>query len=381
VTTSRSCMKILCVIDHFGSGGAQRQLVNLAIGLQARGHHVEIFVYYPHRAFFRPIVAQAGIPVHEVHKGRGFSVKVLWRLVRLLRHESYDGVISFLHSPNIYAELARSLSPGTKLIVSERSSHHGDRNRLSALIGRILHGLADVVVANSHSHARWLRRYPWLKRRTTTVYNGYPIEEFAAPHTEFKPPIRLLVIGRIGPEKNGLQLIEGLRLCRPINGYIPMVSWAGAQDDRLMGRAYRRELDACLDLQPDIKSRWTWLGERSDIPNLLQQHHALIHPALYEGLPNVVCEAMLAGRPILISDVCDHALLIEERTRGFLFDPNDAQSIANAIERLCELSEGEWLQLSTNVRQYALRNLSIERMVQAYESLLMNGKVHPGAEA
>ena len=46
-------MKILCVIDSLGSGGAQRQIVNLACGLKKKGHDVDVFVYFPEFSFFR----------------------------------------------------------------------------------------------------------------------------------------------------------------------------------------------------------------------------------------------------------------------------------------------------------------------------------------
>jgi glycosyltransferase involved in cell wall biosynthesis len=363
-------MKILCVIDHFGSGGAQRQLVNLALGLKARGHRVEFFIYHPDHAFFRAPVDQAGIPVHEVRKGRGFSWRVLRRLAGLLREESYDGVISFLDSPNVYADLAGMLNPRTRLIVSERASHHNDRNRAAALFRRLLHRRADVVVANSYSHAAWLARHPWLRGRTTTIYNGYPLRPPSRVAVDETSPLRLLVIGRVGPEKNALRLMEALRVLHERRGEVPHIAWAGNQDGRPAGLAYRRELERRLDLHPEVKEHWTWLGERSDIPELLGAHHALIHPSLHEGLPNVVCEALLAGRPVLASRVCDHPRLVEEGSRGFLFDPKDANSIADAIERMYEVSPEQWAALSANARRYAEENLGIDRLVSAYESLL-----------
>jgi glycosyltransferase involved in cell wall biosynthesis len=363
-------MKILCIIDHFGSGGAQRQLVNLACALKSRGHQVEFFIYYPDHDFSRPLIREAGIRVHEVRKGRGFSLKVLWHLVRLQRRECYDAVVSFLNRPNTYAELARVLNPRPALIVSERASHHSDESLVGALVHRVLHRIADAVVANSHAHAAWLRRYAWLRQRAVTIYNGYPIPVNGDPHRQALPPLSLLVIGRIGPEKNGVRLIEALSLFHRRHGYVPPVSWVGQQDGRRTGVAYRQQMEALLERHPEVDARWSWLGERSDISELLERHYALVHASLHEGLPNVVCEALMAGRPALISNVCDHPLLVEDGERGFLFEPHDPQSIAAAIERLVALSGEEWLQLSANARRYAEANLGIDRMVSDYETLL-----------
>jgi glycosyltransferase involved in cell wall biosynthesis len=363
-------MKILCVIDHFGSGGAQRQMVNLACGLKGRGHDVDILAYFPDHDFFRPLIREAGIRVHEVRKGRGFSLAVLWNLVRLLRREGYDGVVSFLNRPNAYAELARVLSSRHALIVSERASHHSDESRMGALVHRLLHRAADTVVANSHAHAEWLRRYSWLRKRAVTVYNGYPIPGCGEPVPVQPPPLSLLVIGRIGPEKNGVRFIEALALFHGRHGYVPPVSWVGKQDQRPSGLACRERMEALLERHPEVGAKWSWLGERANISELLKRHYALVHPALYEGLPNVVCEALVVGRPALVSNVCDHPLLVEDGVRGFLFEPEDPGSIAAAIERLAALSREEWHRFSLNARSYAEANLGIERMVSEYEALL-----------
>ena len=61
-------MKILCVIDSLGSGGAQRQMVNLARGFKSKGYDVEMLIYYPQLNFFRPEVEKAGGRIHEKKK-------------------------------------------------------------------------------------------------------------------------------------------------------------------------------------------------------------------------------------------------------------------------------------------------------------------------
>ena len=103
-------MKVLLVIDHFGPGGAQRQIVELACGMQRRGHEIEMFVYFPEHGFFRPLLDAHGITVHEYSKGRGFSFGVLAKLIALLRHRRFDVVVSYLSSANVYAELAVAIA-------------------------------------------------------------------------------------------------------------------------------------------------------------------------------------------------------------------------------------------------------------------------------
>jgi glycosyltransferase involved in cell wall biosynthesis len=370
--TAVSHMKVLLIIDHFGPGGAQRQIVELACGMKRRGHEVEMFVYYPQHDFFRPLLAEHRIVVHECEKGRGFSFGVLAKLIGLIRGRRFDVVVSYLSSANIYAELAVLFAGGATLVVSERTSHHDDKAPVSDYLRRVMHALSDMVVANSRTHSDWLKKKWWLKQKTTYIYNGLNLNKFC-PEKDVTEPVdglHLVGIGRIGPEKNILNLIAALDALRADSGESPQISWAGKRDDSAHGRRYCRQIDEALEAAPEIKRRWRWLGVEADVPGLLRRHHALIHPSFYEGLPNVVCEALATGIPVLVSDVCDHALLVADGERGFLFDPNSPKSIAAAITKFAGLNREERRRFSRNARQYAEANLSVEKMVSAYECLL-----------
>jgi glycosyltransferase involved in cell wall biosynthesis len=119
-----------------------------------------------------------------------------------------------------------------------------------------------------------------------------------------------------------------------------------------------------------VAAAWHWLGERSDVNALLASHHALVHASFYEGLPNVVCEALAAGRPVLVSAVCDHPRLVEPGVRGFLFDPNRPADLLAAIESLHALPAPGWLAMGEAARRYAEVELGTLTMVARYEALI-----------
>jgi glycosyltransferase involved in cell wall biosynthesis len=364
-------MKVLLIIDHFGSGGAQRQMVELACGLRRRDHAVEMFVYYPEHDFFRPRLELERIPVHECSKEARGSLGVMTGLARLLRRGRFDVAASFLNTANLYAELARLVAPHTRLVVSERSSFHDDRSAGSALLRRVLHLLADHVVANSETQTQWLKGRRWLRDNVSCIYNGVDLERFRPGERALGggTGVRLLGVGRIGPEKNLHNLILALARFGEKFGYVPEVAWGGQRDASSSGQRYCEQLDVLLASVPEVQRRWVWLGLRGDIPELLQQCDALIHPSLYEGMPNAICEALAAGRPVLASAVCDHPLLVADGKRGFLFDPHSPDSIVTAIANLVQLDNEARRALEHNAREYALAELGIERMVDRYQAL------------
>ena len=361
-------MKILCVIDSLGSGGAQRQMVNLVCGFKSKGHDVEILIYHPEIDFFRHEVEKAGVPIHEVSKKKGFSLRVVAKLLSLIKSNRFSVIISFLDAPNIYCELAKAISiSNVNLIVSERGCCISSPSR----INRLPHILANKVVANSFSHAKWLRSSMFLKNKIKVIYNGYFIKKHSGEtQSSANGNFRFLVIGRIDEGKNGLRLIQALIESHNNFGISPTVSWIGSQPTDTKSLKVRQQMDKLLLQNPSVK--WEWLGERSDIQCQLISCDALIHISLHEGLPNVVCEAFIAGRPVIASNVCEHPLLVEDGVRGLLCDPLSPESISNSINRFVNLASVERKLLGDNARQYAEEYLTAERMVTDYESLFLD---------
>ncbi len=374
-------LRILCVIDHFGAGGAQRQLSELASGLAVRGHHVEVFLYHPRHDFFLPPVLQAGVSVHTCDRSEVGVVGVARRLTALARRTAPDVILTYLDMPSLLVELVRPLIRGVTLVVSERASHMNDRSAFRGAIRRLPHNLADHVVSNSYAQADWLRARAWLKTEVSVIYNGVPVQEFdPTPRVPNEPSkLRLLGIGRIGPEKNLVNLVRGLDLAGRELGTVPRVDWVGSQDGRTSGLQYRSRLDRVLADHPAVSDRWRFLGRRADIAALLSGHDALVHPAFHEGLPNVVCEALAAGRPVLASDRCDHPHLLGEGRRGLLFDPESPSDIARSIVDMARWPDARWRDASRDARSFAEQNLGTDRMIDAYERLFLTLRDGDGA--
>ncbi len=365
-------MKILCVIDSLGSGGAQRQIVNLACGLKEKKHEVELFIYHSHLNFFRSVIDDAGIRVHAVHGISGFSFRVIRSLAKILRETSFDAIVSFLPSTNIYAVLGKLFS-GTNcfLILGERASRSSDLGFFYPFIQRSLYIFAKNVVANSYHQAEYLRKYFWIRSKISTIYNGYKVENNSIDYgPAFNNSCKFLIVGRIDSGKNGIRLVKALEFFHKRNGYLPQIHWAGRQEQDQKSIMIRTEMDHLITSNPALQAAWRWLGEHSDISDLLVDYDALIHVSLHEGLPNVICEAFIAGRPVIASAVCDHPLLIEEEVRGLLCDPFSSESICKALERFFLLSLEGRQKMGRNARRFAEERLTIERMVNQYEALI-----------
>jgi glycosyltransferase involved in cell wall biosynthesis len=92
--------------------------------------------------------------------------------------------------------------------------------------------------------------------------------------------------------------------------------------------------------------------------------------SFFEGLPNVVCEGMACGKPILLSNVCDAGNLVRDGKNGFLCDPNSRESMANALRRLAATSDQERRQMGLESRRMAEELFGENTVMDCYERIL-----------
>lgn len=242
-----------------------------------------------------------------------------------------------------------------------------------------LYRQADHITVNSyHFRAYYHRKYPWMRGRLSTIWNGIDLAGFTAkPVRRDGGPLRLLCVGNMTRSKNWLCVAKALALLRKQHGLEPQVSWVGrlsplnAADTRYFGLV-RQAIHDCR-----LTDQWTWLGQRRDVPELLESHQVLIHPSYLEGLPNVVCEALAAARPVLVSDTLDHPLLVQDGCSGYLFEWRSPHRLAEAIVKLFRLSDAELTSMGQAGRAFAEANLSLARCCDEYEDLFKSLQPNP----
>jgi glycosyltransferase involved in cell wall biosynthesis len=367
-------MKLLFVIDNFSTGGAQRQMVNLAIGLTARGHQVCIFCYSPGEKLAQPL-RDVGISIIWKEKRSRYSLDVISALYRIIVDEHFDAVLSFLTTPNFYSLIAGRLAMGRKLplIVSERFCDLQQGMSLIERLVRQAYRFADHVTVNSHHQmGNFLQKYPFVRGNISTIYNGYDLNTFVPPSTEpDNKPIRILCIASVSPYKNGLCMVDALNILHKKYHAMLSVTWIGQRVMAGERLTYLREMESKLE-DYSLGEYWHWLDQRTDIVQQLHQHDVLVHPSYGEGLPNVVCEALACGRPVILSNTLDHPRLVQDGQSGYLFDWRDPSALAEKIMFFNELSCEERSNLGKQGRQFAETHLSMDRYVDEYEGLFMH---------
>ena len=91
----------------------------------------------------------------------------------------------------------------------------------------------------------------------------------------------------------------------------------------------------------------------SDIRSIWADNHLLVMPSRAEGTPLALVEAMICGRPSVVTDVGGNTEWIDEPSTGFVAEAPSARSLDNALERAWE-ARGHWESIGQRAHQVAV---------------------------
>lgn len=358
-------MKIICFIGNLNSGGAERQLVGLALMLKQIGHDVRVLTTH-NENFYIYLLNNSKIP-HEILKYGQNKIKRIYSMYNYIKSFKPNFIITYLPGPSMLSCLIKFLGLKFKLIVSERNTTM--KLNLYERIKFFLYRFSDFIVCNSHSQKKFiLKHYSNLRSKTFVITNFVDIDNFY-PEKKNKAEsdkINLLIIGRITNQKNTLRFLEALRICLD-NDLKLSVKWFGNSSDKIYYLKCLKKIELLK-----LDSVFVFL---EPIPNIAEEYRkadVFCLPSLYEGTPNVICEAMASGIPILCSDVCDNPHIVDDGRNAFLFDPFSEKSIAKAIIKFYNLSILKKIEMGRHSRFLAEKNLSKEKFLNSYLLLLQN---------
>lgn len=358
--------KILLFIPSLSSGGAERQITILAKLLHFKKFDVRLITWSDDARFS---VYTSDIKTHGI--GHSSVPKLKNRWLRIIHMNNIiselhpDIVISFLPSSSLPLCMLKLLKGSFNLIVSERSItlHMGLRQRIMYW----LYKFADIIVCNSKTQSSFIvRNYPRYKLKTHTITNFVNVEEFfykKKSKSDFERT-NCIFVGRFTEAKNIPLFLEAIReLCN--RGYDLTVDFYGHSEEKDYAK-YCSQLLKDLDLENVVSFNM------SD-PNIVEKYHQanlFCLPSIREGYPNVLCEAMSCGLPVLASNISDNSLIMRDGYNGFIFDPNSLQSIVNAFIRFINLSASEKVNMSKRSRELALKKFSKEDFINKYQDII-----------
>lgn len=362
-------MKILCFIDLLGSGGAQRQLVNLAIEFKRRGIDISFLVYYPDK-FYESILATNNIEVHLIHETR--TIPRILKIRNYIRAGSFDAIISFLETPNFISELAGFPSRKWKLLIGERSSNPDILISPKLIFFRIMHQFSDAVVANSETNLAMVRKVnPFIKgKRCFTIYNMVDLDIWK-PWENYivrkNGKTNIIIAASHQYLKNSKNLIEAINSLSDVEKSALSVKWYG-------GKRTDNSYDESKEMIDHfhLKNVIEFLPPVENIDEKIREADCCALFSFYEGLPNTICEGMALGKPIIATQVSDVPKLVDEGLGGYLCGTPSGESIAQVIRKIISCSNEQLIAMGKHNREKAYSLFDKNKIIDSYLKILQN---------
>ena len=201
-------------------------------------------------------------------------------------------------------------------------------HRMLRPLRRLIYRRSTALVANSDG----LRELSLASdpHPVTVIHNGIDTDHFTPAPEAFSVagPFVFLFVGRFIEQKNLFYLLEQVsRLYRSTSlRFTLSIVGDGFQKKALQDRAKTLQIDGLIS--------WRGWLNRGRLRDVYRSSHCLVLPSLYEGMSNVVLEAMASSLPVIASDVIGNRDLVRHGETGFLFPLDKPEEGVSAMRRL-----------------------------------------------
>lgn len=368
-------IRLFFLIRSLGRGGAERQLVELAKGLDKTCFAITIATYYD--GVLRPeLESIPGIQVIPLHKRRrwdllAFFWRLWWALCRAKPH--------ILHGYNM--GMANELCllfgrlVGTRVVWGLRASnrdfsHYDWLFSLGFRLGAWLSRFADLIITNSHAGKQYHLTHGYCKERMVVIPNGIDAERF---HPDRKAGRRVRAEWGINDDECLIGLVGRFHPMKDHPNFLKAATCLTRQRDDVrfvcVGDGPESYKSVVIELaeQLGLAKRLIWAGERSDMPAVYNALDIATSASAYgEGFSNVVGEAMACGVPCVVTDVGDLAWIVGEA--GRVVPPGDPEALASGWAEISALPKPELEALSQMARDRIVTEFTCERLIERTEA-------------
>jgi glycosyltransferase involved in cell wall biosynthesis len=355
-------------------GGVQIHVRDLAAAMLAQGHPTTVIIggsgpfIDSLRARDIPTIPlrHIGVPIHPLRDLR--ALQEVHGVLRDLRpdlvaaHSSKAGILGrlacrSLRIPVILTAHGWSFSPGTPRLTA--ALYRQIERSVGPLTSKI------ITVSEVDRHIGLDARIV-AEDRLVAVHNGIAD---VAPTLRAEPgrtPVRLVMVARFGAQKDHPTLFHALAGLLDREWSLDLIG-----EGPLMGQA--AGLAGALGLADRIR----FLGQRTDVEQLLAEAQISLLATNWEGLPLSILEAMRAGLPVIASDVGGISESVREGETGYLVPRGGVELLRERIARLLD-DPALRVRLGANARSFYEQQFTLDRFVSktlaVYREVLAGGR-------
>ena len=356
-------MRILHVITMLDVGGAERLIADLLPILREKGHQVDLLLFNGVETTLKEDITQKDIPIFELTHGNDvyhyfWDVFNPWHIIELRKYiKKYDIIHTHNTACQLYVPIAKCLFGGKSCLIT---TEHNSTNRRRSMwwykpIDKWMYRQYSSIICIADQTKNNLENYIGIDSKITTIYNGVDISRFVKQikNIQTENNIVITMVAAFRVQKDQDTLVRAML-------YLPehyKLQFVGT------GERINQVKALCRTLTLD--NRISFLGVRSDIPNILEQSDILVLSSHWEGLSLSSIEGMASGRPFIASDVDGLREMVGGA--GILFPHGDSKALAEKIQYLCEHPD-EYRDVAKRCQEKA-QQYDISIMAEKYDKL------------
>jgi len=367
-----SKIKIAYIITSSGVGGAEKILYHTVTGLDYNQYSVSIFTL-KEKGVTAKELEKLGIEVHCLHMANkeGFmgwliSTITLLKLFSYLRRLKPTIIHSFLFRANILARLAGYLT-GVPIIISSIRVMGGGK-RYFHYLERMTSFMVDHYITVSKNVKKYIVDKSKISvNKISVIYNGVKVRDRNSLKLQnvklpfdIKPEDKILItVGRLHKQKGHYYLIHAiLKVGKEVSNIKLLIIGEGEEENNL------KNLTESLDLTDKV----IFMGVRFDVESIISTAKLFVLPSLWEGMPNVLLEAMAAEKPVVATEVGGVAELVINGETGLLVPSRDSGALASAIIDLLQ-NDLKAKRMGRNGRIRVEKKFNISKTLKETENL------------
>ncbi|WP_084173413.1 glycosyltransferase [Modicisalibacter zincidurans] len=368
-------MNILHVIAAPAAGGAEIYIRDLCVHANANGHEFSIAFIANAKEIGRSAEFEANfLESLENSRVRFFflpagtkrnPIRGMLSSVNAIRMRRPDVIHVHLLTGLLVFSLCSAFLPIVYTHHNIKIYHRSWLFKAFMKLSRGYVGISDKcteVLAKMVPHGRDVR----------TIHNGIltqrvmSLRDATATPTVDTTCVSLIAVGALSEQKNYPLLLRALALVKTRTELAFHLSIVGE------GREGTTQAIQQQIAEQNLANVVTLLGNRSDVPQLLCHSDIFVLSSSWEGLPISLLEAQAAGLPSVVTDVGGCGEVIERTQGGIVVAPEDAETLAVALQQLIEMPE-----YREKLRACALQNIhhfdissSFKKHIAYYSELL-----------
>jgi len=351
-------IKILFLIGSYGTGGKERQLAELILGLDTNLFEIHLLIKTDGAHYLKQITGKLS-SFHNLNRQR-FGWKAILNIAKVVRETNPDIIHSWAETTSSYSILIKIFTP-KKFILVDGSIRSAVKNtsifyRLQRIF---INRFSNFIISNSRAG---LKVYEVPERKSCFIYNGYNFSrisnlinvEVLKKQLGISKPYLIGMVARIDFQKDWDTFFTAcLNLLKKRNDISFIIVGDGSR---------RNYFETIISSK---KNDFIFTGIVDNVESYINLFDIAILSSYYEGISNSIMEYMALKKPVIASGLGGVEEIVLNNETGLIFNIGD---YAQLEHQMIELIENQALRkkISSAAFQNLERNFSNEKMIETY---------------